>query len=161
MRDLDPRLADLLAATAAVHASDLHLTVGLGPVVRVDGNLGHVGDGADLTGNDVEVMVRSTVDEAGWQALVAERSHDYTMMTADGRRWRVNAYFHRAGLGAAFRSIRAEVPNLEQIAAPPALERFVTAPWGLVLSVGPTGSGKTVTQAAMIDRINDRRSSTS
>ena len=88
-----------------MHASDLHLTVGLSPVVRVDGNLGRIGDGADLTASDVEIMVRSTVDEAGWQALVAGRSYDYAMTPADGRRWRVNAYFHRGGLGAVFRSI--------------------------------------------------------
>ncbi len=157
MRDLDDRLASLLTTAGALRASDVHLTVGLAPVVRVDGNLGHPGDLPVLTEGDVEMMIRSTLDEPGWQTLVTQRSYDYSMATRGSGRWRVNAYFHRTGLGAAFRAINVELPTLEQIGAPPALDRLVAAPWGLVLSVGPTGSGKTVTQAAMINRINDTR----
>src|SRR4028119_2433403 len=137
-------------------ASDLHVTAGLPPMVRVTGSVKPL-DYEPLTANATRELVYDILSNDQRQRLENEWELDFSYSLPHSSRFRVNVYFQRGSLGAAFRTIPHEIVSLEKLGLPKAVEDLTEKPRGLVLVTGPTGSGKSTTLAAMIDRINGTR----
>src|SRR5687767_3370493 len=148
---------DLLERMVARSASDLHLTVGAEPTVRVMGQLERMGEFVRLTPEDTQRLLYRMMSTEQQKHLEIKRQLDMSHSIPGLARFRVNIYFQRESLGAAFRMIPTELKTLEQLGVPKALEELAGKPRGLVLVTGPTGSGKSTTLAAMIDLINRTR----
>jgi twitching motility protein PilT len=149
---------DLLEQVVMRGASDLHVTVGTPPVVRVNGTLERLDEFERLTPEDTQRMLYRILSTEQQKHFEIKRQIDISYSLPGLARFRVNVYFQRESLGAAFRLIPAELKTLEQLGLPPILRDFATKPRGLVLVTGPTGSGKSTTLAALIDEINRTRS---
>ena len=153
---------DLLERMVARSASDLHLTVGAEPTVRVTGQLERMEEFGRLTpGGHPAAALPHDVDGAAEAPRDQAAARHVATRSPGLARFRVNIYFQRESLGAAFRIIPTELKTLEQLGVPKALEELADKPRGLVLVTGPTGSGKSTTLAAMIDLINRTRRTTS
>lgn len=153
-----PRIEILLEEVVKRKASDLHLQVGLPPMLRVDGKLLPV-NGADvLTDEALETLVFAILDEDQKQILLKDKEFDFSFAFGDLGRFRVNAFHERGNLAAALRLIPNEILTIEQLGLPPIVNKFADYPRGLVLVTGPTGSGKSTTLAAMLHKINMERS---
>ena len=148
---------DLLEQVVVRGASDLHVTVGSEPVVRVNGHLQRLEDFARLTPEDTQRMLYRILSTEQQKHFEVKRQIDISYAIPGLARFRVNVYVQRQSLGAAFRLIPAELKTLEQLGLPPVLKEFTRKPRGLVLVTGPTGSGKSTTLAAVIDEINRTR----
>jgi twitching motility protein PilT len=147
-----------LAATAERNASDLHLTAGVPPVIRVNGRLERLPDTEELEGDDIRTLVYRILSTEQQKQLEIKRQFDFSYSLPGVARFRVNAYYQRTSLGAAFRMIPTRIKTLEELALPERLYELGDKPRGLVLVTGPTGSGKSTTLAALVDRINRTRS---
>ena len=157
MSNLDPMLIALLQATVGAGASDLHLTAGRPATVRRDGVLVPF-EGVDvLLPEDTERMVMSLLDDELREELAAACQVDFSFGIESFGRFRANAYQQRNTYALALRVVPARVRSLEELGAPAACVDLLNKPYGLVLVVGPTGSGKSTTLAAMIDRINETK----
>src|SRR6202453_2666598 len=153
-----PRIEILLDEVVRKKASDLHLQVGLPPMLRVDGALIQV-TGADvLTEEATEALIFAVIDEDQKQVLLKDKEFDFSFAFGDLGRFRVNAFHERGNLAAALRLIPNEILTLEQLGLPPVVNKFTDLPRGLVLVTGPTGSGKSTSLAAMVDEININKS---
>src|SRR5205807_1758089 len=137
-------------------ASDLLISCGSPPRLRRDGVLEPM-DTAPLTAAAVELMVRSLLDDSQWQELRVRRNVDFAFTWRDRVRIRGNAYYQRGALAAAFRLLPLRVPTFEELGVPEAVYRLLDRHQGMILVTGPTGSGKSTTQASMIDHINRNR----
>jgi twitching motility protein PilT len=137
-------------------ASDLLVSCGTPPRLRRDGVLEPM-EGPPLTAAEVEGLVRPLLDAAQWQELRARRNVDFAFTWRERVRIRGNAYFQRGSLAAAFRMLPLRVPSFEELGVPEAVYRLLDRHQGMVLVTGPTGSGKSTTQAAMIDYLNRNR----
>ena len=137
-------------------ASDLHLTVGLPPMLRIDGSLLHM-DYKPVGPNDTQRLVYDILTNE--QVEKFERTHelDFSYGVRGVGRFRVNVYRQRGSVGAALRSIPDQVPTFEQLGLPSVLRDQCRKHSGLILVTGPTGSGKSTTIACMIDTINSER----
>jgi len=153
-----PRIEGLLEEVIKKKASDLHLQVGLPPMLRVDGALTPVVGTEPLTEESIEVLIFAILDEDQKQILLKDKEFDFSFAFGDLGRFRVNAYHERGNLAAALRLIPNEILTIEQLGLPPILNKFTDYPRGLVLFTGPTGSGKSTSLAAMIHKINAERS---
>ena len=153
----DPTLVTLLQATVAAGASDLHLTVGRPATARRDGVLVPFEGVERITAADTKRMTMSLLDAKQTRELEENSQVDFSFGLESVGRFRANAYMQRNSLALAFRVIPFRVRALEELGAPPATHELLQRPYGLVLVVGPTGSGKSTTLAAMIDRINETR----
>jgi twitching motility protein PilT len=152
-----PRIEVLLEEVVKKKASDLHLQVGLPPILRVDGVLVPV-PGADVLNDEaVETLIFAILDEDQKQILLKDKEFDFSFAFGDLGRFRVNAFHERGNLAAALRLIPNEILTIEQLGLPPIVNKFAEYPRGLVLVTGPTGSGKSTTLAAMIHKINVER----
>jgi twitching motility protein PilT len=138
-------------------ASDLHLTVGAPPMVRVRGRLTPMEGYPTLTPTETREIVYSILSDSQRQRFENNWQLDFAYQIPGKARFRVNAYFQRAAVGAAFRLIPFEVVPLERLGLPPAVAEFANRARGLVLVTGPTGSGKSTTLASLIDVINQTR----
>src|SRR5215211_3731068 len=138
-------------------ASDLHLTAGSPPVIRVRGDLERIPDVPEMTPESTREMVYRIVSTEQQKVLETKRQLDFSYTLPGLARFRVNAYFQRSAVGAAFRLIPAEIKTLQQLALPERLYELCEKPRGLVLVTGPTGSGKSTSLAALLDRINRTR----
>src|SRR5947208_9203095 len=147
----------LLATTAERSASDLHLTSGSPPVIRVHGKLERLPDTEELELDDIRTLVYRILSTEQQKLLETKRQLDFSYTLPGVARFRVNAYYQRMSLGAAFRMIPTRIKTLEELALPERLYELGEKPRGLVLVTGPTGSGKSTTLAALIDRINRTR----
>ena len=148
---------DLLEKTVESKASDLHVTSGSEPVVRVSGGLERLEGFGRLTPDDTQRLLYRILSTEQQKNLELKRQLDFSYSLAGLARFRVNVYFQRESLGAAFRIIPTELKTLEELGMPQALTELAEKPRGLVLVTGPTGSGKSTTLAAMIDMINTTR----
>ena len=157
MNQPDPALVALLQATVAAGASDLHLTVGRPATVRRDGYLVNFEGVPHLDGAEIERIVFSLLDERKVAELKENHQVDFSFGLPDIGRFRANAFYQRGNLALALRVVPFRVRSLEELGAPWACTDLLNKPYGLVLVVGPTGSGKSTTLAAMIDRINEER----
>jgi twitching motility protein PilT len=148
--------AEVLLAVMERKASDLHLTAGSPPMIRQHGSL-HALDYPRLTPQTTREVIYSILTNDQRQRLETDWQIDLAYSIPGKARFRVNAYFQRAALSAAFRLIPQEMPGLGELGLPPVLEEFTKKPRGFVLVTGPTGSGKSTTLAAMLDLINEVR----
>lgn len=153
-----PRIEILLEEVVKKKASDLHLQVGLPPIIRVDGVMMPIA-GADILSDEaVETLIFAILDEDQKQILLKDKEFDFSFAFGDLGRFRVNAFHERGNLASALRLIPNEILTLEQLGLPPIVSKFADYPRGLVLVTGPTGSGKSTTLAAMVHKINQERS---
>lgn len=149
-------LVDILKEVLEKGASDLHLSVGVPPTMRVSGKLEPM-DYPRVTPNDSRELVYSILTQDQRQRLETEWELDFSYSVPGRARFRVNAYFQRNSLGAAFRLIPVEIKTIDELGLPKAIHEFSGKPRGFVLVTGPTGSGKSTTLAAIIDEVNKTR----
>ncbi len=154
-----PRIEILLEEVIKRKASDLHIQVGLQPMLRVDGSLVPVPSTETLTEESVEALIFAILDEDQKQILLKDKEFDFSFAFGDLGRFRVNAFHERGNLAAALRLIPNEILTTEQLGMPEVVKKFADYPRGLVLVTGPTGSGKSTTLASLVDKINTERAS--
>ncbi len=152
-----PRIEILLEEVIKKKASDLHLQVGLPPMLRVDGALAPVIGANILNEEAVEGLIFAVLDEDQKQILLKDKEFDFSFAFGDLGRFRVNAFHERGNMAAALRLIPNELLTVEQLGLPQIVNKFADYPRGLVLVTGPTGSGKSTTLAALIHKINQER----
>ena len=138
-------------------ASDLHIQVGLPPILRIDGSLTPIPNTPALTSEMVEKLVFSTLDSMQREVLSKDKEFDYSFSFGEIARFRVNAFNEKGNLAAAFRLIPTKMPTIEELGMPQVISSFADYPRGLVLVTGPTGSGKSTTLAAIINKINSEK----
>lgn len=153
-----PRIEILLEEVIKKKGSDLHLQVGLPPMLRVDGSLVAVSGADVLTDEVVESLIFAILDEDQKQILLKDKEFDFSFSFGDLGRFRVNAFHERGNLAAALRLIPNEILTVEQLGLPDIFTKFSDYPRGLVLVTGPTGSGKSTSLASLISKINNEQS---
>jgi len=156
--ELRASLWNLLVEAVRLGASDLHITAGSPPMLRIDGELAPA-DAPELSPEDTRAMVMEILIEGQRAVLEGTLELDFGYELPGICRFRVNAYFQRSCLGAAFRPVSEEIPRLEDLGLPRSVFEMSGKPRGLILVTGPTGSGKSTTLAAMVGRINETRRS--
>lgn len=147
-------ITELLAFSVKHNASDLHLSSGVQPMIRVDGDVRKLSLPV-LDHREVHRLVYDIMNDRQRKELEEHFEADFSFELPGLARFRVNAFHHARGPAAVFRVIPSEILNLEQLGAPDIFRRIAEYPRGLVLVTGPTGSGKSTTLAAMVDHIND------
>jgi twitching motility protein PilT len=148
---------DLLEQMTARNASDLHLSVGSKPAIRVRGHIERLEEIEPLTGEDTHQLMYQILSSEQQKNFEIRRQLDFAHQVPGLARFRVNVYFQREQVGAAFRLIPEEIKTLEELGLPSSLHELAEKPRGLVLVTGPTGSGKSTTLAALIDEVNRSR----
>jgi twitching motility protein PilT len=149
--------AEILLQVVDRRASDLHLAAGAPPTIRIRGRLSPLEGYEPLTQVDTREIVYSILTGSQRQKLENNWQLDFAYTVPGRARFRVNAYFQRGALGAAFRLIPFEIVPFDTLGLPPVVREFAKKPRGLVLVTGPTGSGKSTTLASLIDVINQER----
>src|ERR687887_1636121 len=149
---------DLLEQMVTRNASDLHLSVGTPPAIRVRGHVERLDDYEALTPEDTQQLLYRILSSEQQKQLEIKRQLDFSHSVPGLARFRVNVYFQKETVGAAFRMIPDELKTLEELGIPASLHQLAEKPRGIVLVTGPTGSGKSTTLAALIDEINRTRS---
>ncbi|HLI49227.1 MAG TPA: type IV pilus twitching motility protein PilT [Chthonomonas sp.] len=153
----DAHIDDLLRIVVEKGASDLHLAVGIPPVVRIDGALQPL-PFEKVTPRDSQRLVYEILTDEQIQRFETDLELDFSYQMARSARFRVNVFRDKGNVASAFRQIPQKIPTIEQLGLPSVLIELTRLPRGLVLVTGPTGSGKSTTLAAMIDRINSEQS---
>ena len=146
-------LADMLAAGA----SDLHLTTGAPPTIRLNGTLSPLPGYDNLSAKDTQMLVQATCEPDQLARFLREHELDFAYSVEGLSRFRVNAYVQRGTFGAAFRAIPMTIRPLEELGLPHSVSSFAALPRGLVLVTGATGSGKSTTLASLLDLANRSR----
>ena len=146
-------LADLLIHTRDSGASDLHLTTGSPPSLRMHGHIKPM-TSPPLTADELHEMLFGLLTDDQKKRIERDQELDFALEIGDSVRFRANIYVNRRGLGGVFRVIPTKVKTLDELKMPEVLKKLSRMPRGLVLVTGPTGSGKSTTLAAMIDFIN-------
>jgi twitching motility protein PilT len=154
---MDIDFADLLMEVVSRRASDLHLAAGSQPLVRVRGRLTRVEEYPKLSPQDTREIVYSILTGDQRQRLETDWQIDFAYAVPGHARFRVNAYYQRGAIGAAFRLIPFGLTSIDDLGLPASVHEFTRRPRGFVLVTGPTGSGKSTSLAAMIDEINETR----
>lgn len=152
------RIEILLEEVVKKRASDLHIQVGLPPMLRIDGALTPAAGTQPLDEPAVEQLVFQILDEDQRQILLKDKEFDFSFAFGNLGRFRVNAFHERGNLAAALRLIPNEIKSAAELGMPPIVNTFSDFPRGLVLVTGPTGSGKSTTLAALVDKINSEKS---
>ncbi|TRZ65007.1 MAG: type IV pilus twitching motility protein PilT [Spirochaetia bacterium] len=155
--DYKQKLNDLLLATARQNASDLHLSAGRHPTLRIDGVLIPLQKEPLVTSEVSEGLVFSMLTPEQKETFLVEKEIDFSYSFEDKARFRINIFYQRGYLAAALRLIPAQIKTVEELNLPPVLHDFCKLSQGFVLIVGPAGHGKSTTLAAMIDEINHSR----
>jgi len=153
-RDFKAELEEFLEIVGENNASDLHLTVGKHPSIRVDGQLRDLAKYPVLTREHAEGLIFSLLNEEQKAKLLQMREIDFSYSYKEKSRFRINAFFQKGYLSAALRFLPSKIRTIKQLNLPPILEKFASRSQGFFLVVGPTGHGKTTTLAAMVDYIN-------
>ena len=156
-QELQVPIPELLEVVLERGASDLHLTVGTPPTIRLNGDLIRLDDYADLTARDLQGMIYAILPQKMRERLEQELELDMSYSLPGKARFRVNVYFQRDSLGAAFRLIPYEIKNLDELSLPSVVADLARYPRGFVVVTGPTGSGKSTTLAGMVDIVNSER----
>ena len=151
-----PRLEELLTIAKQNGASDVHITVGVPPKMRVNGHLITL-DYDRLMPNDTMGYVQEIMDERQLATFKDKGEYDMSFSISNVGRYRVNAFYQRGSAALAFRLVGTEVPDPNSLGVPPSVIDLYTRKRGLILVTGPTGSGKSTTLAAIIDKINKNR----
>lgn len=158
MPNQELRIEILLEEVVRRRASDLHLQVGLPPMLRVDGSLIPVAGFNPLDEQAVETLLFAILDADQQQILEKDKEFDFSFAFGTLGRFRVNAYHERGNIAAALRLIPNEIKTVSELGVPPIVMNFAKFPRGLVLVTGPTGSGKSTTLAALVDKLNTETS---
>ena len=148
-------ITELLAFSVKHKASDLHLSAGVSPQIRVDGDVRKINLPV-LEHREVHNLVYDIMNDRQRKEFEENLEVDFSFELPNLARFRVNAYHQARGAAAVFRVIPSKILTLEQLAGPDILRRIAELPKGLVLVTGPTGSGKSTTLAAMIDHVNEK-----
>jgi twitching motility protein PilT len=156
---MELRIETLLEAVVKQRASDLHLRVGVPPMLRIDGALVPVTDTVALTDEVVKALVFSILEEEQRAVLLKDKEFDFSFNFGNLGRFRANVFNERGSLAAALRFVPNEIKSVTDLGMPPVIENLTELPKGLVLVTGPTGSGKSTTLAALIEKINTERAS--
>ena len=143
----------MLRAAFELKASDIHVTVGIPPIFRINGDLKRYGQ-ETLSPADTEQMAKAIVPEHMWTRFETDGELDLSYSLSGVSRFRVNVFKQRGCISLAIRIVPTKIPSLDELQLPDVLKKMVTKPQGLILVTGPTGSGKSTTLAAMIDYMN-------
>jgi twitching motility protein PilT len=149
--------ADIITQMLARGASDLHITAGAPPTVREKGTLRPLPGYPPLTPNQTRAIIYGILSNDQRQRLEENLQLDFAYSVPNMARFRINCYYQRNAMSAAFRLIPSEIKTIEQLGLPRIMHDFVDKPRGLVLVTGPTGSGKSTSLAAVINEINESR----
>ena len=149
-------IAELLAFSVKNKSSDLHLSAGLPPMIRVDGDLRKINLPA-LEHKEVIKIIYDVMNDRQRKEFEEHLETDFSFEIVNLSRFRVNVFNHLRGAGAVFRTIPSTIVSMNELNLPPVFEEMCSFSKGLVLVTGPTGSGKSTTLAAMIDYINSSR----
>ena len=149
-------ITELLAFSAKQGASDLHLSAGLPPMIRVDGDVRRI-NLPPLEHNEVHRLIYDIMNDKQRKDFEEFLESDFSFEVPGIARFRVNAFNQNRGAGAVFRTIPSKVLTMEDLSLGQVFKDIAMVPRGLVLVTGPTGSGKSTTLAAMVDYINDNR----
>ncbi|WML40721.1 type IV pilus twitching motility protein PilT [Neobacillus sp. OS1-2] len=145
---------DLLLRTGfEVKASDIHVTVGTPPIMRINGELRRYGK-EPLTPLDTEGIAKAVIPENMWDLFKEKRELDFSYGLQGVSRFRINAYFQRSCIALAIRVVPTRIPTLDELGLPAIIKKVADKPQGLVLVTGPTGSGKSTTLASIIQYMN-------
>jgi twitching motility protein PilT len=155
--DAKHSLDTLLHALIGNKGSDLHLTVGSAPAIRIHGDLTPIPGYDPLSPEDTRMLARVVANDEQWATFERELEYDLAYDIPGLSRFRVNLFQQRNAYGAVFRAIPHEIRPLHDLGVPPQIERFANLARGLVLVTGPTGSGKTTTLASLLDLANRTR----
>ena len=150
-------LSDLLKKLIEVGGSDLHLTTNTAPQVRVDGHLRPLDGIRPLTSADTKSLAYSVLTDAQKHRFEEQLELDFSFGVRGLSRFRANLFNQRGAVGAVFRAIPYEIKSFETLGLPPVVSTLCDRPRGLILVTGPTGSGKSTTLAAMLDKVNRER----
>jgi twitching motility protein PilT len=148
-------ISELLAFSVKNKASDLHLSAGLPPMIRVHGDIRRLNVSA-LSNQEVRAMIYDIMSDSQRKVYESHLEIDFSFELRDVARFRVNAFNQERGAGAVFRTIPSVVLTLEQLEAPKIFKDIADTPRGIVVVTGPTGSGKSTTLAAMVDYVNEK-----
>ena len=158
MSNYATQLKELLSITVAERASDLHLSVGHPPVLRLAGQLIPLLKKKKLSPEDVKGLAEALMTPEQRQRFLEKKEVDFSYsFVEEGARFRVNVFFQRGEVAVAMRLIPAKIPTLEELNLPPILHQFSQANQGFVLITGPSSQGKSTTLAALLDEINHSR----
>ena len=152
------QITDLLAFGVKNKASDLHLSAGLPPMIRVHGDIRRI-NLPEMSSEEVGQMITSVMNDQQRKLYQQNMETDFAFELPNVARFRVNAFTSNRGPAAVFRTVPSTVLTLEDLKAPRIFQKIADHPRGLVLVTGPTGSGKSTTRAAMINYINDTQPS--
>ncbi|MCR5832427.1 MAG: type IV pilus twitching motility protein PilT [Candidatus Saccharibacteria bacterium] len=152
------KIENLLDECVRRNASDLHVQFGLPPVLRIDGALVPIAGMPAMTDEMLKQVIFATLDEEQQKIYLKDKEFDYSFAFGDIARFRVNAFHERGRMAAAFRLIPNQIKSVNDLGLPNIIESFANFPRGLVLVTGPTGSGKSTTLAALVDKINREKS---
>jgi len=150
------RISDLLKLTVEKRGSDLHLLVGLPPLIRVNGEL-EIQDYPSLEPGDIEKLLYPLLEDFQRERLEKDLELDFSITIDKRGHFRGNVMRQRGTLSVVFRAVPFEIPYIDDLGLPQEIKKLCYLPRGLVLVTGPTGSGKSTTLASMIDHINDNR----
>ncbi len=152
------QLKELLSLTIKEQASDLHLSCGHVPVLRIAGKLVPLLKKEQLSEQDTRGLARVLMDENQYDRFSKEKEIDFSYDFEEKTRFRVNVFFQRGSISCALRLITGKIQTIEELNLPPILHEFTKAKQGFVLITGPSSQGKSTTLAALIDEINHQRS---
>ncbi|MCH6266690.1 type IV pilus twitching motility protein PilT [Neobacillus citreus] len=147
------RIDAILRSAIEYKASDIHLTVGVPPVFRINGEIKRYGSDK-LLPDDTEAMAKAIIPEDKWDLFKEKGELDFSYGVPGSSRFRVNAYHQRKSVSLALRAVASKTPTMEELDLPEIISKLVQKPQGLILVTGPTGSGKSTTLASMIDYMN-------
>lgn len=150
-------IQQLLQLTQDRNASDLHLIVGVPPILRIEGVLTPVPGEPPITADEIERLIKSILSSEQTERLLVNREIDFSLPFSDRARFRVNAYTQKGTLAASFRLIPLVIPAIDQLGLPKICHTFAQLRQGFILVTGPTGHGKSTTLAAILDEINKTR----
>lgn len=138
------------------NASDIHLTVGLPPILRINGKLTHYGSTA-LTPRDTVGLIKEMISDSEFKKFLTKGEIDLSYSYKDMVRFRINVFKQRGNCAVAMRTVSDKIPSMEELKLPPILKELCKKRRGLILVTGPTGSGKSTTLASMVDYMNHNR----
>lgn len=156
-------IKELLDLTVKNKASDLHLLPNISPILRIDGELAFVSSMAVLTKGEIEQMIFSVMSKDQRELFLANKEYDFSISYGDevsdnSGRFRVNVYFQKGVISAAFRYLSKNIKTIEELNLPKICHSFSKLKQGLILVAGPTGQGKSTTLASIVNEINLTRS---
>jgi twitching motility protein PilT len=155
--DYKQKLVQLIELVIAQGASDLHLSTGVAPIIRVSGSLTPILSEQKLSPEDMLGLISELISPVSLERFLKTQEADFSYAHANIARFRGNAYFERGNMGVALRLIPRAIRTISELNLPPILETFAAKEQGFFLVVGPVGQGKTTTLAALIEKINQER----